>query len=302
MLREPVGKYKVGITEYDTGLTGDEEHRRRVPLTFFYPVDEWEEECPYKNPDYQKTAPLPVDNGVHTYCGTFNSGEPKATKAMERFPVVIYSHGLNGYGMESTVLCSDIASSGYVVVSVAHPYGSAIVTYTDGTTFVNPQTSEEVFARLDEYSVFWYEDFKASMEYLTEMNESDSCWKGRLDLSRLGSIGVSFGGCCSIIAALKDKDIHYAVNLDGCMFVEPEYIYKDKPILVLCNPFNIKAHRCLSKNGCKNLEVKKIRKVTHFEFSDGVYLSDRGKHDREWADRISKARADKIIRFITDNL
>lgn len=49
----------------------------------------------------------------------------------EKYPVILYSHGLNGFQMESTVLCADLASKGYIVVSVGHPYGSGAVTYTD---------------------------------------------------------------------------------------------------------------------------------------------------------------------------
>ena len=39
--------------------------------------------------------------------------------------------------------------------------------------------------------------------------------------------------------------------------------------------------------------------VSHFEFSDGVYLSDKGKQNREWADRISRHRAERILEFIS---
>ena len=33
------------------------------------------------------------------------------------------------------MLCADLASCGYVVFCVGHPYGARIVTYTDGTFF-----------------------------------------------------------------------------------------------------------------------------------------------------------------------
>ncbi len=48
----------------------------------------------------------------------------------------------------------------------------------------------------------------------------------------MGAVGVSFGGCCSVTAALKNKELTYTVNPDGSMFVEPEYIFPDKPIFV----------------------------------------------------------------------
>ena len=214
------------------------------------------------------------------------------------FPVIIFNHGLSGHEMESSVLCADLASSGYMVVSVGHPYGASSVTYTDGSIFKDPEPFEQKRHRLDEIEPLWYEDILAAVQCIKKMNLSDPEWKGRIITEGMGTIGVSYGGCCGVIAALKNKDLSYAVNLDGSMFVEPEYIYKDIPILVMSSPFNRKAYAPLTESGCTEVLVKKVKKVTHFEFSDGIYLSDKGKNNREWADRISKERACVILDFI----
>ena len=54
----------------------------------------------------------------------------------------------------------------------------------------------------------------------------------------------------------------------------------------------------LSKVKHTNVRVEKIKKVSHFEFSDGIYLTKKGRNNREWADRISKQRAELILDFI----
>ena len=294
MLREPIGNNFVSIFRTDTEEIGDLSHRRRIPITFFYPSKEWTEECPYKDARYQKSMSHPEDNGVHTFCGT----DAEIIDASDNLPVIIYSHGLTGFEMESTVLCADLASSGYVVAAVGHPYGSSIVTYTDGSTFVDDTPIDELKKELGNLEVLWYEDVCAAMNKLKDMNCSDPAWKGRLDLNSAGILGVSYGGCCGIAAALKDDALKYAVNLDGSLFVDPDYRYKDKPLLILCSRFNIMAYRKLLSNDCTNVEIEKFRKITHWEFSDGVYLSDKGKNDRSWADRVSKHRAERIIEFI----
>jgi len=302
MLREPIGKYKVGISKYDTKEIGSDPYKRRVSLTIFYPTDEWDRECPYRNSDYLINYPDSEDNGVHTYCGDnpdiiredFGDGHEIA-----HFPVVLYNHGLCGHEMESTVLCADIASSGYVVVSIGHPYGAGCVSYSDGTVYADPESFTKMRFRLNEIAPLWYEDMLAATELLKEMNGSDSIFKGRLLLDKTGVIGVSFGGCCGVIAAMKCEEIKYAVNLDGSMFVEPEYRFPNTPVLVMCSPMNRIAYTTLVKHNVET-EIMKIRKVSHYEFSDGVYLSDRGKSNREWADRVSTARAEKIIEFIND--
>ncbi len=303
MLREPIGEYKVGICRYETPEIGDASHKRRVPLTFFFPAEGWEHECPYRNSKYQQEMPDPSDNGVRTYCGE----DAELTDKIAQFPVVLYNHGFSGHEMESTVLCADLASSGYVVASVGHPYGSPIVTYTDGSRFEGPNPFENGKLKMREFAKMisghgplWYEDIRAAVDFLHELNKTDTVFKGRLLLDTLGTIGVSFGGCCSVAAALKDGDLHYAANLDGTMFVLPEYNFPDTPILVMCNPLNIRAHQCLTKNSVSALEVVKIKKVTHFEFSDGVYLSKKGSNHRDWAERISTARAEKLLEFIQE--
>ena len=57
MLRKQVGEYLVGIRKYDTVEIGDEFHRRKVPMAFFYPSETWEKECPYKDAAFQRAAP-----------------------------------------------------------------------------------------------------------------------------------------------------------------------------------------------------------------------------------------------------
>lgn len=88
-----------------------------------------------------------------------------------------------------------------------------------------------------------------------------------------------------------------AVNLDGGLFVDLNPIFKEKPILVLRSTLNYKANRKLKEVGCMNVTVEKFRKVTHWEFSDGVYLGSKGMNDRHWADRISMARTETCLDF-----
>ena len=298
MLRQAIGDYRVGIRRYETEEIGDISHRRRVPMTVYYPAESWTKEYPYMEEQYQRSAPDVIDNGVQTYCGT----EPEFKTTIEKAKVVLMNHGLCGYEMESTVLCADLASSGYVVVSIGHPYGAGIVTYTDGERFESPESFDCMRKKLNQLEPLWYEDIVTVMELLACANASNSFWKGKLELAGMGSIGVSFGGCCSIFAVLKNDSLRYAVNLDGALFGKPEIGNREKPILVLCSPLNYKAHAILTKEGCTGVTVKKIRKVTHWEFSDGIYLSERGKKNPAWADEASKKRANMILEFIRTHI
>ena len=301
MLREPIGKYNVGIRNIDTDEFGDNEYRRKLPLMFFYPSDETGEEYPYMDVKYQREAATNlIDNGVRTYCYK----DVPISHQEDKYPVIIYNHGLNGFQMESTTLCADIASSGYIVISIGHPYGSGAVTYEDGSIFAPNESFAIERNNLVPLGNLWYEDIRYALKYIGRLNCEDISDRNNSVFERLNLgegidlLGVSFGGCCSVGTALMEKEIRSAINLDGGLFTDISCVYPDKPILVMCSPLNYKAHARLKEFGCTNVTIKKIRKLSHWEFSDGVYFSERGKKDRNRADIISKQRALLCLEFL----
>ena len=57
-------------------------------------------------------------------------GAPAA--APRRFPVLVFSHGYTGIPSSYTALLEDLASHGYAVLSVIHPYEATLATLADG--------------------------------------------------------------------------------------------------------------------------------------------------------------------------
>ncbi len=61
------------------------------------------------------------------------------------FPLIIFSHGAFGYYESNTSTYMELASHGYVVASLDHPYHSFFTTDTEGNTItVNPEFLQEV--------------------------------------------------------------------------------------------------------------------------------------------------------------
>ena len=52
--------------------------------------------------------------------------------APQRFPVLVFSHGYTGMASSYTALMEDLASHGYAVLSVVHPYEAGAATLADG--------------------------------------------------------------------------------------------------------------------------------------------------------------------------
>ena len=54
----------------------------------------------------------------------------------EKFPLVIFSHGAFGYYQSNYSTYAELASNGYVVISVEHPYHSIFTKDTNGKTII----------------------------------------------------------------------------------------------------------------------------------------------------------------------
>lgn len=50
-----------------------------------------------------------------------------------KFPLILFSHGFKSYKEGNSYLCSEIASHGYVVISIGHTYASLGETHEDGS-------------------------------------------------------------------------------------------------------------------------------------------------------------------------
>lgn len=125
------------------------QQNRRVLLSIFSPVDASAQECkdstlPYMTPatadDYGSLASsvgLPNDT-FHAFELQFcellhrRSGQSKQTK-LHRLPLAIFSPGYGESRLMYGVLARSLASHGYVVITVDHPYDPNVVEFPDGS-------------------------------------------------------------------------------------------------------------------------------------------------------------------------
>ena len=285
MLRKPIGEYNVGITRYQT------ESARRVPYTIYYPSLETGTETPYANVDYLygKKDGNPRENDVHTFCYQnvpFLPGEDKHR-------VILFSHGLCGYEMECTVLCADLASLGYVVVSLGHPIGSPIVAYEDGSFYEWDQPETITKTQLKEMIPLWKEDFESVMDELSKHS-----FANRLMLTEFDLLGMSLGGNAAIFTGLSDTRIRHVINLDGRLFTLPEFVCNQPEILIYCGRFSLLAYLDLQRSHYPKLQVVTRKGLSHYLFCDGLFLSDKGKQNPDWADRERSYRTQTIQEFL----
>jgi predicted dienelactone hydrolase len=125
-----------------------------------------------------------------------------------RLPVLIYQPGGGTARFTATFLAEQLASRGYVIVSADHPGFSETVLFPDGHPFqadtrLAPKETgrfrDDVLKNWDwlNQDVFptWTADASYTLDKVAELDRMPGqLFYKRLDLSRIGMVGWSFGG------------------------------------------------------------------------------------------------------------
>jgi predicted dienelactone hydrolase len=153
-------------------------------------------------------------------------------KGNSRFPVLIYQPGGGTARFTATFLAEQLASRGYVTVSVDHPGFSETILFPDGhrfqaDTLLAPTEAgnfrDDVLKNWDwlNHDVFptWTADASYTLDKIAELNRTPGqLLFERLDLSRIGMMGWSFGGAVAIQMSRDDPRVKAAVDHDGQLF------------------------------------------------------------------------------------
>ncbi len=154
----------------------------------------------------------------------------------EKFPLVVFSHGAFGFRMSNYSTFAELASNGYVVCSIDHPYHAFFTKQTDGKvitvnqTFLqeamnineSDSTEDYIFSTTQEWLKLRTDDMNFvidTIEQLTEASEEDEVFQ-HTDLTKIGVMGHSLGGATSVAIGRQRKDVDAVIDIDGSMLGE----------------------------------------------------------------------------------
>jgi predicted dienelactone hydrolase len=201
-------------------------------ISVFHPVSP--AQCsPYLAPDLDPITAAFEDAALAQFGvqpGTFESLDLQVCKAREnprvfstppKHPLVLFSPALAGTRLFYNVIAQQLASAGYTVVTIDHPYDATIVTFPDNSTILaaNISTEAQILLDLDTRvkDVSFVLDTLSEPSTAARLLPSLACG---LDVARTGIFGHSLGGATAATAMLYDARFIGGINLDGSLFGE----------------------------------------------------------------------------------
>ncbi len=157
---------------------------------------------------------------VHSARDTDVAPQPRS------FPVVIMRGGASAGVVNYSTLAEDLASHGYIVVGFDAPYRTGVVVFPDGRVMRrvpqnNPELCEErpLAERpscMSKLLAAWTGDIAFALDRLKRVNaDTSSRFAGRLDMTRVGVFGHSFGGSQAAQFCHEDSRCKAAIDVDG---------------------------------------------------------------------------------------
>ena len=161
---------------------------------------------------------------------------PGAPVAVDRpnYPVLIFLEGAMGFRQMNTFQVEALVSQGYIVAAIDQPYTAASVVFPDGRevgalplkqmmplihqSYSPSAIAPTLNARAFENGIIPYlaQDVIFTLNQLAALNQADpnSILTGRLDLLRVGTLGVSLG------AIVGSEACRIELRLRACLFMD----------------------------------------------------------------------------------
>ena len=238
-LPDPGGPSKIGTTTFqwtDTSrleaYTPAPDDQRKLMVQVWYPAlpaagattAPWMDRLDIVGPHiatYLHLPPFFLDHAGLVATNDYADAPPDP--ASGPYPVVIYSHGWNGFRAINLNQGEALASRGYIAVAVDHTYGAMVTAFADGQVALNnpdalpSNVPDDVYQKATEQLEATYAaDLSFTLDQLALVNAGviPGPLTGQLDLTRVGIYGHSTGGGATVVLCAADPRCKAALGMD----------------------------------------------------------------------------------------
>ncbi|KAH8600899.1 hypothetical protein B0O99DRAFT_720773 [Bisporella sp. PMI_857] len=229
------GSYEVGIVSYELNNTSIEPSRDLI-ASIFYPTSACANSThatafgPQTNVYTDNWLSLPPGSSATVSMLAYSS--TPILHNHQDFPVIFFGPGYGNSKVYYAGAAQDLASHGYIVVTMDHPIDSSFIEYPDAR---NATYIENGSQPLWEFVTRRKSDIFFILEDLGKHPRIPG-FRGKLPLEKIGALGSSLGGCAAAALVFNDARFVAGVNMDGSMgFLGNTTLERDKPFLLLAS-------------------------------------------------------------------
>lgn len=296
----PSGPFQVGtriiemIDESRRELYSGKDEPRRYMIQAWYPADvkETDERAPWMEradifaPAIATYIDLPAFFLDHLALAQIPAYKNAVVaESDEKFPVILFSHGWNGFNAQNAGQALELASHGFIVIGIQHTYGAVVTVFPDGTVAPNNPNAlpadaddpnyEEVARILADQ---WAGDLSHTLDFISSA-DADNPFAASVDSARVGVYGHSTGGGAAIQFCGVDLRCKSVLGMDPFMRpVSAEVIESGLPMpsffmfsqawADITDSKNNRLFRGFNPRNQNNLGAIVIEGTRHYDFSD----------------------------------
>src|SRR3984957_7188267 len=256
----PSGSYGVGRVSYEMvdpsrsePLSPKPDAHRRMMVNVWYPTDKepkaGEVTAPYlPGLDEAESKVSPGDVADMFYPATYEGQQSlpatvvvdhaPIARGKQRFPLLLFAHGWGNPTFLYTAELHDIASHGYVVAAIDHPYDTNYTRFPDGEVIGFAQGSFDKAAKqphgIRAYTKERVEVMAQDNRYaLTQLLNYATTRKvhapffGRIDADNIGAFGHSIGGLTAARTCQIDSRVKACMDQDSTDFRGSPFVVSD---------------------------------------------------------------------------
>ena len=207
---QPTGPYDVSVTTF--------EHNEKDRALVWYPAEATAAQSRHGYLSHFERPLLGLPPIVYSHLkGRPTAAYQDAPAVDDQFPIILYAHSADGFAEENTFLLTELASRGFVVISVVH--AKSVSDYeldlqrlgSEPELFLERMKTAVIPDRLAELT--------SIIEQLPQLNQTDPLLQGRLELSAKNFVGYSLGGGVVSDYCALHGNCTAVLNLDGNPFM-----------------------------------------------------------------------------------
>ncbi len=298
-LPEPDGPYPVGTEVYRwTDVSRDEprspstQDRRSVIAQAWYPAIRRDDASGATIPYIDGVGRMPRRvSGLPSFflrrygeIDTHAEASARLAPGDRPWPVVIFSPGYGAARAVYTGLATRLASRGFVVFVLDHPYESGFTELPNGDVVGTVEhfiPGEPRTSYMAEQQRVRTADIRFVIDQLARPEVLTTALRGsRLEASKVAVIGHSFGGAVSAMVLSEDPRVVAAANIDGTPYGDLPDRQLSRPFLLLQSDLDEAPHGALFHEGNGKLLAAmtapgfryELKHSDHYGFTDAPFF------------------------------